>query len=181
MLTFRKATYKDALAVAELHTISWQENYRGSFSDYYLDNEVLPNRIEVWQERLGNSPENQYVILVEDKGELLGFVCAYLNNDGTYLDNLHVSTKAKGKGIGSKLMGRLTEEVMKHSTKGMYLWVLENNKEAITFYTNLKGKALDKVVGDDIGDTNFIKIRYVWQDLEELQANISAKLTKYEY
>jgi len=184
MLIFRKATHKDIHTIAALHTISWQENYRGAFSDYYLDNEVLPNRIKVWQERLQNPSENQHVIIAEENGKLLGFVCAYFNEDntyGTYLDNLHVGAKAKGKGIGSKLMEKLVEEVIKCNGKSMYLWVLEDNNDAITFYTNLNGKSIDKVLADDIGDADFIKIRYVWTDVLELKNFITAKIVTREH
>lgn len=39
MLVFRKATIAYANDIAELHTTSWQQNYRGAFSNSYLDKE----------------------------------------------------------------------------------------------------------------------------------------------
>ena len=40
MLVFRSATEKDAKGIAALHAKSWQQNYRGTFSDYFLDKET---------------------------------------------------------------------------------------------------------------------------------------------
>lgn len=184
MLVFRQAKHEDAQHIAQLHTVSWQQNYRGTFSDYYLDHEVLPNRIQVWQERLENPAQNQHVLIVEEEGELLGFVCAYLDENetyGTYLDNLHVSSKAQGRGLGTQLMGKLANQISNHSTKGLYLWVIEGNNLAIAFYNRLNGKALDSVEADDIGDASFIKIRYVWEDLDQLYKYVTTKLRAYEY
>ena len=183
MLVFRKARQEDAQQVAALHTISWQQNYRGIFSDYYLDHEVPPNRIKVWKDRLTHPSKNQYVLLAEEKGTIVGFVCAYLNQDatyGTYLDNLHVSAKMQGSGIGTHLMGKLANELKTLTKQGIYLWVVEGNDLAINFYDNLKGKALDTVKADDIGDAPFLKIRYVWSNLLELQNATDAKLKAYE-
>lgn len=183
MLVYRKARQEDAQQIAALHAISWQQNYRGVFSDYYLDEEVLPNRIRVWQDRLNNPSKNQLVLLAEEKGEVVGFVCAYLDQDatyGTYLDNLHVSSKMQGSGIGTQLMGKLAEALKNSSKQGIYLWVIEGNDLAINFYDTLQGKALDKVAADDIGDALFLKIRYVWSSLPKLQNAVAIKLKAYE-
>jgi len=40
MLVFREAKATDVLRIANLHAQSWQQNYQGSFSNQFLDNEV---------------------------------------------------------------------------------------------------------------------------------------------
>ena len=183
-MVFRQANKTDAARIAQLHAVNWQQNYRGSFSDYYLDHEVHADRLAVWQERLRSAAENQYIVLAEEQGDLLGFCCAYFNEHqhyGTYLDNLHVSEKASGKGIASRLIQDLVQEISNRNNHEFYLWVLENNQSAISFYDNLKGQPIEAVEANDIGDAIFIKIRYVWKNLHDLQLLINAKLKGHEH
>ena len=176
---FRIATPSDTKRIANLHALSWQENYRESFSAHFLDDEVFNERLIVWQERLKNPKENQQVLLAEDNGLFVGFICSYFEEDsehGTYLDNLHVSTAAKGKGIGTQLMAKLAQELQaRKSIAGFYLWVLTTNHSAITFYENLGGKALETVEANDIGDTVFQRTRYVWRDMEGFLKLVESK------
>ncbi|MBT9188094.1 GNAT family N-acetyltransferase [Zobellia russellii] len=173
MVVYRYAMLEDALAIAQLHTKSWQENYRGVFSDNYLDELALSDRQKVWRDRLGTPSLDQKVIMAEKDGVMLGFACVFLNQDNTYgalLDNLHVSAETQGLGIGRHLMARVADEVEKStSDKGVYLWVLEGNKLAQGFYDSRGGKRLETVEGNDIGDTPIMKVRYHWSSLEKLK------------
>lgn len=180
MLVFREAKNTDVDRIANLHAQSWQQNYRGSFSDEFLDNEVLDDRLAVWHERFNNPKENQHIVIAEENGLLLGFICSYFKESpiyGTYLDNLHVSDDAKGKGIGTKLMGNLAQEINGRNYKnGFYLWVLNANYAAISFYDRIGGKSLETVEANDIGDTVFQKTRYVWKDMNEFLKMVNTKI-----
>ena len=179
MFVFREAELKDADRIANLHAQSWQQNYRGSFSDEFLDNEVLDNRLAVWRERFRNPNEHQHIVIAEENRQLLGFICSYFKENpiyGTYLDNLHVSDTAKGKGIGTKLMGNLAQEIIGRNYKnGFYLWVLNTNYAAISFYDRIGGESLETVEANDIGDTVFQKTRYVWKDMNAFLKLVKTK------
>jgi ribosomal protein S18 acetylase RimI-like enzyme len=185
MVSFREAHKSDYKNIAHLHAKSWQENYRGVFSDHFLDVEVLPERRAVWKERCLRPQENQYIVISEEDGILIGFCCAYIdesNRYGSYLDNLHVSTKANGKGLGTMLMQSLVREIRSRSTlDALYLWVLDSNHIAINFYDKLSGQAQAPIKANDIGDKEFWKIRYVWDSLQELEKCINTKLENYEH
>jgi GNAT superfamily N-acetyltransferase len=172
MLNFRLANVHDAKAIAKLHAQSWQENYRLDFSAKFLDEEAFEDRLNIWQHRLKNPAANQYVILAENGVELVGFGCAFFDENkqyGTLLDNLHVAKKAKGLGIGKKLMKHISRAALKEATsKKMYLWVLENNKSAFDVYIHWKGKFIETVEGADIGDKVIRKSRIFWEDLNSL-------------
>lgn len=184
MISFRASGIQDYKDIAKLHAESWQQNYRGSFSAHFLDHEVHQERLAVWKARCLFPTENQFVVLAEEDGELLGFCCAYFNESvdyGTYLDNLHVSSEAKGRGLGTFLMQRLLNEIKSHNVSDkMYLWVMKGNDTAIDFYDKLKGSTEEPVKADDIGDTEFWKIRYVWDSLIALEEHINTKLHQYE-
>ncbi len=174
MVVYRSAVVADAMAIAQLHAKSWQENYRGAFSDVYLDELALSDRQQVWRNRFDNPALGQRVIIAESNGLIVGFACLFLEEDaiyGTLLDNLHVSKDVQGMGVGRRLMSLVAEEISNSpSHSAMYLWVLENNKAAQRFYDSCGGEQLETVEGNDIGDKPIMKIRYYWQSLEKLIA-----------
>lgn len=182
-MIFRIANTSDTQKIAQLHARSWQQNYSGSFSKDFLENKVHADRLSVWEERLKSTSTNQYILLAEENMELVGFCCAYFNENkeyGTYLDNLHVSKKGSGKGLGTKLIHFLITEMAVRSNHRFYLWVLENNHSAIRFYENLNGERAETLQANDIGDASFSKIRYVWKNIEDLKLLIAIKLKAYE-
>ena len=171
-LVFRRATIDDTRAIAELHARSWQQNYRGAFSDTYLDDEALADRMKVWADRLGHPAVHQLVYVAEFEKCVVGFICAFFKDDvqyGTLVDNLHVSSEMKGKGIGKQLMNLIANEIKRgQHEQGMYLWVLEQNSGAHRFYTALGGEKKETVPGHDIGDRSVMKVRYYWSSMEKL-------------
>jgi ribosomal protein S18 acetylase RimI-like enzyme len=172
MVTYRQADAGDYSEIAKLHVKSWRQHYRGDFSDHFLDVEAALEREEVWKDRLSNPSPNQFVLVAEQKGEIYGFACAFLEDDakyGTLLDNLHVLDTAKGKGIGRYLMRLVAQEVQNNDSGGkLYLWVLKNNTSAMAFYERLGGVNFETVVGNDIGDQEVLKCRVTWDNLKEL-------------
>lgn len=169
MFSFRAAVKNDYKAIAALHAKSWQQNYRGVFSDHFLDNEVLNDRLVVWKNRLENPKDNQFIQVVEIENSCAAFICGNIDDDleyGTLIDNLHVDSKFIGQQIGKKLMidaARFLEEKDKAS---MYLWVLADNTKAIKFYERIGGRSMETVNDFDIGDREITKIRYHWANLK---------------
>ncbi|TDT46796.1 L-amino acid N-acyltransferase YncA [Maribacter spongiicola] len=179
-MRLREATKADVEKIAKLHSVSWQQNYRASFSAEFLDNLAFDNRLNEWKNRFQNPSLNQYVLIAEEDGNFLGFMCAYFNYDdqyGTLLDNLHVALNTQGKGIGTKLMAALAKEIVQRdSTNDFYLWVLNTNIAAIKYYEKIGGVAKETVESNDIGDKTFLKIRYYWEDASLFLENTKAKI-----
>ena len=172
MIRYREATAEDAEQIAQLHSFSWQQNYRGIWRDDFLDGPVFDNRREVWQKRLQYPAHNQYVLLAESGKSILGFACIYLHDDpiwGTLLDNLHVSRELKGQGVGTHLIKAVARWVYERSPdSGFYLWVLEKNYPARTFYKNLGAIEHELVSGEGLVGNVADKYRYIWRDLTPL-------------
>jgi GNAT superfamily N-acetyltransferase len=137
-MRYREATSDDTEAVARLHAESWSANYRGAASDEFLDGPVFEDRRTAWTERLSAPNPDQFVILAEESRDLLGFACAYGNEDvvrGTYFDNFHVRAEYQGRGIGRELFaGAVAWSVDRYPHSGMYLLVLAQNDRARRFY-----------------------------------------------
>lgn len=171
MVSFRNAFQEDDQAIADLHAKSWQENYRGTFSDTFLDDAVFDDRLTVWKDRLANPNEDQWVYVAEVKNSLVAFICAYLDKDPTYgtlIDNLHVHSRCIGQRIGERLMVEVAKLLRANGKQSMYLWVLTSNTKAIRFYRRLGGVPMETVHDFDIGDREIVKTRYYWQSLDTI-------------
>jgi len=175
MITFRHAQKSDQKAIAHLHAKSWQENYRGSVSDHYLDNEVNAERLSIWEKRFSNTKKNQIVFIAEQDNQLCGFVCLYLNDDpkwGTLIDNIHVTQNKKGEGIGKKLMHMAAEQIIARSKNStMYLWVIAENTNAIKFYEHRGGKQVERTIAKMPDGSDVSVIRFTWDDVLTLISN----------
>lgn len=172
MLNFRTAAECDIERIASLHAKSWQQNYRDTFSNDFLDNKVESERHGVWHQRLSDPRKDQFVMVVEVNKLLVGFVCGYIDDHaefGTLIDNLHVNSEFIGQKIGERLMVRAAKCLSQLDEKAsMYLWVLTSNLKAVKFYERLGGKPLETVNDFDIGDKEITKTRYHWPTLAPL-------------
>jgi len=166
MIEYRQAQLNDAAGVALLHARSWRENYRGEFTDAFLDGNLPGERLRVWQQRLANPPHNQFVQLALDDANLLGFVCAYGAHDrkwGSFIDNLHVADSAKGTGIGSSLMRQAGAWLASlYADLGVYLLVLESNSRGRRFYERLGAKNDEVFTTETHGGAVVRSCRYTW-------------------
>lgn len=174
MITFRKASSKDALAIAELHADSWQKHYANVYPSDYLENEVLNDRTQVWKERFDKTDENRNVILAEQNGELLGFACTFINHEsgfGALLDNLHVSKASQGKGIGLKLLQKsFNWAKAKEPNQVLFLYVLKDNIPAKEFYYRFGGK-YEETSETPLPNDELVEIeRISWKERPELAA-----------
>ena len=174
MIEYRPAKPPDAEAIAYLHAHSWRENYRGVFSDTFLDGDLPNERMRVWRERLDRPPGNQFVQLAVDGVNLVGFVCAYGAYDpqwGSFVDNLHVATASKRNGVGSSLMRQAGEWLAhRYPDLGVYLLVLEVNSSARSFYERLGAQNAGVSTVKTHGGTMVRSCRYTWPRAELLSA-----------
>lgn len=142
-LRFREAGAADAADIAALHADSWRRHYRGAYSDEFLDGDVEANRLAVWTSRLGADDPFRHTVVAHDDDTLVGFVNVMLDDDptwGSLVDNLHVTHSRKRQGVGTQLMKLAAAAVVEKAPGGgMYLWVLEQNAAAQSFYLALGG------------------------------------------
>jgi GNAT superfamily N-acetyltransferase len=174
-MTYRKAKSNEAEAIATLHAQSWQVAYKGILSDAFLKDEVLDNRLKLWQNRFDNPPDNMFICVAVEEKALNGFVCVYGNDDeqwGTLIDNLHVLPNLKGKGIGKKLMQKAAEWASKnHPNLGLYLWVYEENHAARQFYERMGGENVETQLYENADGSASNVIRYAWRNLNNFTQN----------
>ena len=165
---YRTATAADVEAIASLHAESWRQNYRGAYSDAYLDHDVVADRLAVWSERFSTPAPDTHTVIAEDGGKFVGFVHTILDADrrwGALLDNLHVVHDRKRTGVGARLMAHSAAAVLDRCPgSGLYLWVLEMNQSAQAFYDALGGTCVSREPWAAPDGGTVISLRYVWPD-----------------
>jgi len=173
-IQIRIAQQGDFRAIAELHAASWRSTYCGILSNEYLDRNVGSERIDLWEKRFRNPRDSQHIVIAEIQAHIVGFACAYGNEDeqwGTMLDNLHVLPAQKGKGIGSKLVADVALWCSKaHPGQGMFLWAFDRNVQARRFYERLGGVVAGEAIWSAPDGTAVNELRYVWKNVDQLIA-----------
>jgi len=166
----RLAGVADAEAIAALHADSWRRNYRGAYSDAFLDGDVISDRLVVWADRLREPDPLRYTLVAEDGDGVIGFAHTAFDEDpswGALLDNLHVVHGRNRRGVGSLLLDATARVVIERRT-GLYLWVQEQNVAAQAFYEARAGTCVDRAVISPPGGVasrlngSPVKLRYVW-------------------
>lgn len=171
-LWFRLAAPPDAEAVAALHADSWRRNYRGAYSDAFLDGELDADRLAVWGSRFSDPDAGTHTVIAEDAVGLVGFAHTVFDANPTWgalLDNLHVNHERKRRGVGSRLMALTARAVVERRT-GLYLWVLEQNMSAQAFYAANGGNFVERAPASAPGGNpawlngSPFKLRCAWAD-----------------
>ncbi len=169
VVTYREAVEHDADAVATLHADSWRLHYRGAYLDSYLDGDVVADRLQVWTDRLAPPRRDQYTVVADCREKVCGFAHTVFDHDPTWgalLDNLHVRSDLKGAGIGTRLMSEAALGLLRQRPPGpIYLWVLDQNKAAQSFYDARGGTRVESSLrGPFPGGGTALGHRYVWPD-----------------
>lgn len=171
-MELRLAEYKDFERIAHLHAESWKRHYRGILSNSYLDEEVLDDKLLIWQTRLTNPPFNQHIVLAEEGGLLIGFACIFGNHDferGTFIDALHVDDAYRGRGIGKQLLLKVAEWHQHYfKDSGLYLEVVSQNTSAIQFYRHIGAQECQERTWQAPGGTEVMEKVLRWSSAQAL-------------
>ena len=132
----REATKEDVEQLTKVHILSWQSAYRGLLPDDALDNIDYRERNEMWSRTICQSPSETIVADIDSK--IVGFANfgSYRDDDGIEAGEIraiYLLPEFLCKGIGSELLAHATG-YLKNNYKIIFLWVLNSNQNAISFY-----------------------------------------------
>ena len=122
-IIIREAKLDDLARIAEIEVFNYRLNFYHIFQDdtfYFQEMQVL-NVINENKKRLGQ------LWVYDDNGIVKGFMWV----DSQQIKKLFVEPVLQSRGIGSKLLEYAVDKL-----GATYLWVLEKNTRAITFYQN---------------------------------------------
>jgi GNAT superfamily N-acetyltransferase len=176
-ITTRAIVAADAVTVAELHTASWRNAYRGMLRDEYLDGDIATERREVWAERLATPVEANYGFIAEAGDGPVGFVFLYGRADaawGTLVDNLHVVPGHKGRGIGRLLLEAAARETQRRfPDDGVHLYVFDKNLAARRFYASIGGREVERGIVEPPGGGSEVHWRVAWDGPAQLRSFVA--------
>nr|WP_311528038.1 GNAT family N-acetyltransferase [uncultured Ralstonia sp.] len=143
-LVLREGGASDAGIIADIHTRSWQNAYRGLgiLSDAYLDGAARADMQTKWHARMTAPVAGQRAWCADLNGQTVGFLCALHEDDtpwGALVDNLHLLPASRGHGVGKRLMGEAARWAAAQGITQLHLLVYEANTAAIGFYETLDG------------------------------------------
>lgn len=110
-----------------------------------------------WKQRLADAAAGKsWQLFAKLDGKLVGMIGAYrsgedIHNDSATAVGLWVAPKARGNGVGRKLMETLVDALEKKSIKTVYLSVNVEQKAAVSLYKKLGFQIVEEkemVMGD---------------------------------
>jgi ribosomal-protein-alanine N-acetyltransferase len=102
-----------------------------------LETRLFPHdawSIEAWWAELAERPRRDYVVAVDDAGQILGY--AGLDLSGEVADVMTIATapEAQGRGIGRMLLDELIDRAARHGAEAVLLEVRADNTRARDLY-----------------------------------------------
>jgi ribosomal protein S18 acetylase RimI-like enzyme len=162
----RRATLKDADAIAAVHVESWKTTYAGIVPDEYLASLDVGERAGMWK-RLLASPD-LFIFVAEDGTGVFGFVGGgrvreAISGFAAELYALYVLREHQGRGAGRLLTFALVDRLCEEGFESMLVWVLRENP-AVSFYIHLGGVQIaNKSI--EIGGASLEESAFGWPSL----------------
>ncbi|WP_306421198.1 GNAT family N-acetyltransferase [Robertmurraya sp. DFI.2.37] len=170
MMIIREAALSDAEGIAKVHVDSWRTTYKGIVSDVFLEQLSYKKRTKSWIENIQRL-DNYVVVAENDDGQIVGFADGgkresnLIEHSGD-LTAIYILEEYQGKGIGKKLVGKLSEHFKKLGYKKIFVEVLEDNKSRL-FYEKLGAQYCETTKITIQGDELNLAI-YKWENINSL-------------
>jgi len=159
----RRAEPHDARAISEVHRLSWQYTYTGIIPHRALS-QMIERRGEAWWRKATSGPAT--LLVLDVAGEIAGYATLGLNRaralpqEGEIYE-LYLRPECQGIGLGTRLFTAARERLSAHGLRGMVVWALEENVNAVSFYASSGGR--DLAEGVEVFDQKAVrKVAFVW-------------------
>lgn len=161
-IVIENVTAETAYNASCIYALSWKYAYKGIVPQKYLDD----IRLDSWVNRLNNPYYENYIM--NDNGIYVAASSISLPRDKDMygwgeIDSIYVHPNYYRKKYGKLLFEFVTSQLKEQAFENIYLWTLEDNKNARSFYDamGLLPSGDKKTV--NIGGKNLDEIRYVNQ------------------
>lgn len=162
-IDIRKAEPRDADAIAAVHHDAWMGAYAGIIPHRALARMINRRGGDWWAGAIRRAAS---VLVVEIGGTIAGYAtigrnrARQLPQQGEIYE-LYLKPEYQGVGIGSRLFSAARRKLAAHGLNGMVVWALEENQNAVAFYTGAGGR--DVAEGVEVFDQRALKkIAFVW-------------------
>jgi ribosomal protein S18 acetylase RimI-like enzyme len=162
-IDIRKAEPRDATAIAGVHHAAWRGAYAGIIPHTALNRMLSRRGKDWWSQAIKRAAS---VIVVEIGGEIAGYAtlgrnrARELRQQGEIYE-LYLRPEYQGVGLGSRLFAAARARLASHGLKGLVVWALEDNTNALNFYAGAGG--IDIAEGVEVFDQKALrKVAFVW-------------------
>ena len=164
MLTFRDAVAAEAGLISHIFSSSWRKAYRGLIAEDYLKR--LPDDYWVPSVRSWLESGQLYGTFVLEDGRPIGCAIYGRGRDEGYGDwceivSLYVLPDAMRRGAGSALLAEVMRIMRADGYARFYLWTLEGNRIAESFYRKHGFLPTGDRIPYRIGSTNVADLRFI--------------------
>ncbi len=170
-MIIRKAIIDDAAEIANVHTNSWREAYKGLLPQSLLDDRplVFKNRYDLWKRVTADKTQTTFVA-ESDRNGVVGFINGYNARDKGFEDYaevycIYLLKKFHGQKIGLKLLKSYFDVHIQKGYEKAYLWVLKDNP-TIRFYESTGAKVTDDIKQAVLGGQKVEELCCVWDKLD---------------
>ena len=149
------------LEISSIYEQSWKYAYRDIIPQAFLDS--IPHGR--WADGLTQEGRRNLVLL--ENGHLIGTACICRSRWEQFSEygeivSIYFLPEYMGKGYGSCLLKRCTEECRKLGFEHILLWVLEENSRARRFYEKNGFVCSGTFRHDQIGGRNVREVMYIY-------------------
>ena|SRR6266568_756809 len=173
-MIIRKAHPEDAAGIVRVHIAAWQTTYHGIVPADYL--EMLPmqaeERQERWERTLRDKAIFNFVAEDEEHGKIAGFINGgpRMHDDPAYpgeLYSVYILAEYQKLGLGKQLVQTLAGAMYKAGYSSLWLWALDENINAISFYKKLGARKYKSNIFELHG-AKIPESALVWDDISVL-------------
>lgn len=163
-IDIRRAETGDAEAIAGIHDRAWRGAYAGLIPHRALNRMIGRRGPSWWANAIRRSTT---VLVAELGGEVAGYAtlgrnrARELRQQGEIYE-LYLSPEYQGIGLGSHLFAAARRMLSDKGLKGLVVWALEENDNAVSFYAGRGGR--DIAEGVEVFDSKALrKVAFVWE------------------
>jgi ribosomal protein S18 acetylase RimI-like enzyme len=162
-IDIRKAEPADAASIADVHHEAWQGAYAGIIPHKALTKMVNRRGSEWWASAIRRAAT---VLVIEIGGRIVGYATLGKNRARELpqqgeIYELYMLPEYQGIGLGSRLFAAARQMLTAHGLKGLVVWALEENDNALAFYSGSGGR--DVAEGVEVFDSRALrKVAFVW-------------------
>jgi GNAT superfamily N-acetyltransferase len=178
----RIATPDDAHALGVMHVASWRETYSGILPDKMLSSLSVEARASGWAQIMRDPTKvgSTVVYLAEREGTIIGFGSCGAQRTESLKDKgydgevsaIYVLREFQKRGIGARLFGAMSLDLLRRGFGAAALWVLRDNPAARGFYEHSGGKVIAERE-DARNGALLVELAYGWADLKELDRPVA--------
>ncbi len=163
-MDIREAAAEDAALISRIIAASWRGAYQDLIDPVYLTR--LPEEYWLPSMRSWLASGRMYGYIAEEDGQAVGCVVFGRGRDETHADwgeivSLYVLPDNMRRGVGSQLLTAAVDALHEDGYKQVYLWAIDGNTHADTFYRQRGFVRTDEQESYKIGQKQMTDIRYI--------------------